>query len=329
MKILNFIFFATISLFTLTSCDGNTFLSASSAANEVLVIIDNDSWEDKAGRAVYDVLNSPAKGLPQREPNFRIIQITPDNFTSTFKMARNVVIPEISNIYSEPKLSSELDKYAYGQVLLTIKAPDTTSFVDFLKENTGSITDYIIEKELERVGKWLIKDSGTPQTRIQQLFGINIYYPKGLINVQEFENFYWATNNAPRERRDLVIYQFPYTSESIFEKDSLIAKRNEVLGNNITGSFDSQMSTATHAYNPNYKKMEVDGLFRAELRGLWEMTRDMMGGPFVMHAFVNENTNMVVVVEAFIFAPEKDKRNLMRNMEASLYTISIPPAENK
>ncbi len=328
MKVLNFILIAILALSTLTSCNGNTFLSASSASNEVLVIMDKDSWNDKAGRAIYDVLNSPAKGLPQTEPNFKILHIIPENFTSTFKMARNIVIPEISNIYSEPKLSSDIDKYAYGQILLTIKAPDTTSFVEFVKANTSSITDYIIEKELERTAKWLIKDSGTPQSRVKQLFGINIYYPKGLSNIQEYPDFYWATNNAPRARKDIVIYQFPYTSESIFEKDSLIEMRNKILSKHIEGSFESYMTTATHAYNPDYKRIEIDGLFRAEIRGLWEMTKDMMGGPFVMQAFVNEETNMVVVAETFIFAPEKNKRNLMRTMEASLYTISIP-VDNK
>ena len=40
--------------------------------------------------------------------------------------------------------------------------------------------------------------------------------------------------------------------------------------------------------------------------------------------YQNEKTNMVVVVDVFVFAPEKDKRNLIRGMEASLYTISIP-----
>jgi hypothetical protein len=73
--------------------------------------------------------------------------------------------------------------------------------------------------------------------------------------------------------------------------------------------------------------MEYNGIFRAELRGLWEMTSDMMGGPFVSHAFVNEETNMVVVVEVFVFAPEADKRNLIRSMEGALYTISFPKAK--
>lgn len=323
MRISAFILILISAAVTFSACDGTTFFRASSAVNEVMVIMDKDAWEDEAGRALFGVLNSPAKGLPQTEPNFRIIQITPDNFTNTFKMARNIVIPEISNIYTETKISSEIDKYAFGQIIMNVRAPDTTSFIEYMNTNQEMIVEYILNKELERTADWLIKESGTPQTRIQQLFGINIYYPKGLPNISEHPDFYWATNNAPRSRKDIVIYQFPYTSESVFEKDSLIAKRNEILGKYITGSFDSQMTTAVKAYDPDYRKMDVNGLFRAELRGLWEMTTDMMGGPFVAQAFVNENTNMVVVAEVLIYAPEKDKRNLIRNMEASLYTISI------
>jgi len=90
------------------------------------------------------------------------------------------VIPEISNIYSTPKLSAEIDKHAYGQVILTIKAPDTTSFVNYVTENSASIVDYLVTKELERTAEWLKKDAYTPQTQIRQMFGISISYPKGL-----------------------------------------------------------------------------------------------------------------------------------------------------
>lgn len=327
MRIIESVLVSVATVFLFASCDGNAFLSASSTASEVLVVMDENGWEESLGRAVFDVLNSPAKGLPQIEPNFRILQIAPENFTSTFKVARNIIVPEISNIYSEARLSSELDKYAFGQVIMNLRAPDTTSLVDFLRKNKEGIVDYILKKEMERTAAWLIKDSKTPQSRILQLFGIHIHYPKGLSNITEHPDFYWATNSAGRARKDIVIYQFPYTSESVFEKDSLIALRNRVLGKYITGSFDSQMTTAVNSYNPEYRKMEYNGLFRAELRGLWEMTSDMMGGPFVSQAFVNPNTNRVVVVDLFVFAPETDKRNLMRGMEAALYTIQIPPAD--
>ncbi|WP_313382145.1 DUF4837 family protein [Proteiniphilum saccharofermentans] len=313
---------ALLALFT--SCDGgSSFFSASGTTNEVIVIMDENAWEGTAGRALFGVLNSNVKALPQAEPNFRILQLSPENFTSTFKMARNLIIPEISNIYSYPKLTADLDKYAMGQVIMNIHAPDTASFVEFVTENRESIIDYFVTKELERNAKYLKNQIKEPVSRVKQVFGINIHFPKGLPNISEHENFYWATNNAARGRQDIVIYQFPYTTETVFEKDSLINIRNRVLGEYITGSFDSRMTTAT-VYSPDYRKMETDGLFRAELRGLWEMTNDMMGGPFVMHAFVNENTGMVVIVEVFVYAPEMNKRNLLRNLESTLYTISIP-----
>ncbi len=318
-------FLAVILL--LTSCDRRaSFMNASGANNEVIVVMDDTTWNSTPGRALFSVLNSYAKALPQPEPNFRILQIHPDNFTSTFRMGRNIIIPDISHLYSTPKFTADIDKYAVGQVIMNIHAPDTASFATFVRENQESIVDYFVTKELERNGKWL-KGQTDPLSRAQQVFGINIHFPKGLTTVTEHPDFYWATNNAAHSRQDIVIYQFPYTSETVFEKDSLIGVRNRFLGEYIKGSFDSQMTTATRVYSPDYRRIEVDGIFRAELRGLWEMTTDMMGGPFVMHAFVNENTGMVVVVETYVYAPEKNKRNLMRNLEATLYTISMPEPE--
>lgn len=319
-----------ILFFMITSCNGRgNIFTASGTTSEVIVIMDESSWEAEAGRALFNVLNSNVKALPQPEPNFKILQLIPEHFSGTFKMARNIIIPEISDIYSYPRLSSDIDKYAMGQVILSIFAPDTASFIEFVTSNKESIVDYIVNKELERNARFLKNESKTPLSRIKQVFGFNIHFPKGLSIVTEHPNFYWATNNAPRGRKDIVVYQFPYTSENVFDKDSLISIRNRVLGEYITGQFESRMTTAVQSFTPLFRKIEVDGIFRAELRGLWEMTTDMMGGPFVMHAFVNENTGMVVVVETFVYAPEMNKRNLMRNLESVLYTISIPNGEEE
>ena len=332
MKHLNVFLSIAVAIALFTSCDrvAGGLIAASSAANEVLVIIENRDWEEDAGRAIADVLHSPTRGLPQMYPNFRTIQIAPDHFTRTFRTARNVVIPNISSIYSAPALRASLDVHAVGQVILNINAPDTASFVEFLTTNKQIIVDYLLEKELERNARWLMNRARSgPLTRAQEMFGINIFPPRGVPNVNiDTRNFYWASNNAVRARRDLVIYQFPYTTPDIFQKDSLIAIRNRIMGEHIKGSFDSQMTTST-VYPPHFRVMTIDGMFRAELRGLWEMTTDFMGGPFVMHAFVNENTAQVVVVEVFTFSPEAqtNTRNLIRNMEASLYTISVPRPE--
>ena len=59
-------------------------------------------------------------------------------------------------------------------------------------------------------------------------------------------------------------------------------------------------------------------------RGLWYMENDMMGGPFVSHAVVDEMNNRVIVVEAFVYAAGQKKGKFIRKLEASLYTLKLP-----
>jgi hypothetical protein len=92
---------------------------------------------------------------------------------------------------------------------------------------------------------------------------------------------------------------------------------------NIPGSREGQY-IATDAEYVDVENINVKGDYAFEARGLWYMENDMMGGPFVSHARVDRPNGRVVVVEAFVYAPEKKKRDLMRQLEASLYTLNLP-----
>ena len=52
-----------------------------------------------------------------------------------------------------------------------------------------------------------------------------------------------------------------------------------------------------------------------EARGLWEMKGDAMGGPYVMR------TRGSMAVIGFVYAPEKKKKILIKQLEAALSTI--------
>ena len=49
-----------------------------------------------------------------------------------------------------------------------------------------------------------------------------------------------------------------------------------------------------------------------------------MGGPFVSHTRLDEVNQRVITAEIFVFAPEKKKRNTLRRLESSLYTLRLP-----
>jgi len=51
------------------------------------------------------------------------------------------------------------------------------------------------------------------------------------------------------------------------------------------------------------------------------MEGDNMGGPFVSMA--RSMADSVLCIEGFVYAPEMNKRNLIRRLEAALYTLKI------
>ena len=93
---------------------------------------------------------------------------------------------------------------------------------------------------------------------------------------------------------------------------------------NLPGAFpDSYMATERRAAL-SYEPITLDNQYCGVLRGLWKMVGDKMGGPFVSHAFLDAKGQRVIVMEGLVFAPETTKRNLIRKIEAALYTVHIP-----
>jgi hypothetical protein len=81
---------------------------------------------------------------------------------------------------------------------------------------------------------------------------------------------------------------------------------------------------ATDRNHVEVKNISSKGEYAQEARGLWHMENDAMGGPFVAHSVVDTINNRIVVVEGFVYAPEKMKRTMIRRLEAALYTLEVP-----
>jgi hypothetical protein len=74
---------------------------------------------------------------------------------------------------------------------------------------------------------------------------------------------------------------------------------------------------------PVVKRIDFNGSFAVEMRGMWELEGDFMGGPFVSYTLVDEIQNRVVTIEGFVYNPGNDKKNLLRQVEALIYTTNF------
>ena len=295
---------------------------------EMLVVMDDDQWDRPLGRAVFNVLDSDVPGLPQSERSFRISRVEPDGFNSNmFKIMRNVIKVDIQNIYTQPKFKFARNVYSYPQMIMTLQAPDEESLTEYINNNQQSIIDFFTKAEMNREIENLRERHNPEVSRLaEEILDVDIWVPWELNKFKTGKDFLWASTNVGKKDMNLVLYSYPYTDKNTFTLEYFLQKRDSVMKANIPGGPKGSYMTTNHDY-VYVEDGTVRGKYAQIARGLWRVQGDRMGGPFVSHSRVDEANGRVVVAEAFIYAPESLKRDLLRRMEAALYTLQLPQQE--
>lgn len=292
---------------------------------ELLVVMDKSQWEAPEGRALFEVLDEDVPGLPQSEPEFYISRCDKADFTGILKPVRNVLEIEISKIYSASKIKYMKDLWAEGQYVAKIVSPDTTSFIKFIRENPRLIYDFFEMGERERSLNYILPSHNREfSQKVYEQFGYKILVPKEMTMVKQADDFIWMSNGKSKKRQDMVIYTYPYVDVNTFTPAYLNAKRDSVMKINIPGGPEGSYMGTQEEYMPVFRSMSVRGKYAVEIRGLWEVKGDIMGGPFVSLTRLDEKNQRIVTAEVFVYAPEENKRNLIRHNEAALYSLELP-----
>ena len=308
------------------ACTGGSVVSNSTGApGEVIVVMSDKYWEGPAGQTLKEVLKSPVPGLPQIEPALNVSHTDMAHFDGILKVVRNILIVNIdSSQYTKASMTTAKNEWARNQIILKLNAPSVDQFILFVTQHSDAIVNYFVKEELMRTQEYLKKNySKVSQDKIKEIFGVELSVPEGMTLYKDTTDFFWTTNNAAKGRRDIVVYSFPYTDKNTFTKEYMIAKRDSVMKANMPGAFPNSYMTTETREEPEYKGINVDGKYVGELRGLWRMEGDKMGGPFVSHAMLDEKNQRVIVAEGFVYAPESNKRNYIRQLEAALYTLKL------
>ncbi len=292
---------------------------------EMLVVMDDEQWERPLGRAVFNVLDSDVPGLPQSERSFRISRVAPSAFNSnTFRIMRNIIKVDIQDIYSQPKFKFARNVYSHPQMIMTLQAPDEASLAEYINANQQSIIDFFTKAEMNREIENLREKHNPEVSRLaREILDVDVWVPWEVNRFKKGKDFFWASTNVGKKDMSIVLYSYPYTDKNTFTLEYFLQKRDSVMKANIPGGPEGSYMTTNH----NYVYVEdatVRGKYAQVARGLWRVQGDRMGGPFVSHSRVDEANGRIVVAEAFIYAPESLKRDLIRRMEAALYTLQLP-----
>ena len=326
-----------ILLFTamlIAACSSNSGTSlltppSSGLAYEVLVVCDKNTWEGPTGRALYGVLDSDVPAIPQSERSFRVSFTEPSGFTRLLKSFRNIIEVKIDKSqFTQTKFKYHQDKYAAPQMIMTIQSPSADDALEYITKNSQVIIDFFTSAEMNRELQDLKEEKNHNKNfldSVKKKFGCEMLITKNIRSIKSGKDFLWASDisNNNSSIQNYVIYSYPYTSVDNFSRENFMQKRDSVMKINIPGNRpDRYMATDTmfvDVYDTEFRQR-----YMQVAKGLWQMENDMMGGPFVSHQVVDEKNNRVIVVETFLYAPNKKKGDLIRKLEAALFSLKLP-----
>ena len=325
-----FIFIPLISLLIgLSSCNGSggtSVLRATGAPYEIVVVVDKDIWASSVGDLIHEQLTTPVPYILNTESSMKCTQLESRKFDNFYRYVRNILIVNVNkNQYTKASLLSSINNWANGQAVLYLNAPDIETLEAYLTENKNSLLNFYSKEEMKRARDVLSENySQIVFEKAKEKFDITINVPKDITKFAENDECLWFTNDAVTGRMDVLIYSFPFVDKETFTLDYLVAKRDSVAKAMVPGSFEgSYMSTEKRVVD--YFPSTLNGKYCGILRGLWRMEGgDMMGGPFVSYARVDEKNQRVIVTEGFVFEPRKEKKQYIRRLEAALQTTLLP-----
>lgn len=313
---------------TLSSCNSTSIGSAMQAAGvpgEVMLVMDGPDFSEPAAHDIVNNLQEAQPSLPQLESRLEVTStIARAGFDGMIRRARNIVLVNVDpERFSKTSLSPQYDVWAEGQLVVQINAPSLDSVSSFIKRGDDLLAQMIIRHELYRLAL-AIGDKPSPNVKqkADSLFGLTLDAPRDITKHKVAKDFLWMSNGAMRQRHDILLYSYPYHRSSDLELDRIVAVRDSVLKANIQGEFEGSYPS-TVSLGLYYRRVRLPNTpIRTEVRGLWQMEGGaMMGGPFVLHAYHDQESGRVIVAEGFVYHPNEEKLTLLRTMEAMLYSL--------
>ncbi|MEE4198011.1 MAG: DUF4837 family protein [Bacteroidales bacterium] len=294
-------------------------------AGEVVLVIDNEYWNAEIGQEFKKRFLVSCPVLPQDEPMFDLAQIAHNEFSKIFRTHRTLVSVKIDNSYTNPKIFIQENVWAKPQLIINVVAPDEAGLLKVVKAKGDLIIQRILEKEMNRYAQGYQKfEEAGIGNRLEEKFGYRLTVPKGYSLDLDTTDFVWIESRGHGDLiQGILVYSYPIP-EIDLSTGLIFAKRDQFTQQFVPGpSRNSYMAVDRNA-DFLRKEINVNGINVIQTRGLWYVKNDFMGGPFVTFSVIDQNKKRVINFDGFVYAPQFDKRDYLRQVEAILYTLQKP-----
>jgi hypothetical protein len=331
------------SITLLTNCSGdeyneNIFKSnATGAPGKILIVLEKKYWGSDLEKAIIEHFQRDITTLPQPEKTFSIEISARKSFTKELKTQHTIVIFDIGDKANNRNARLEdatQDMWSIGQVVYKFRASNQRSATALFLLEVDQLIDELNENSRNKLMReYDFKGSAEVVNQLSEIQKVSISVPSDMTIDENYNGFSWlkrfrtkfAGNNEHEIQQGVIIYAYPYVDDSTFTIDYQIAKRDSVFKYSVPGPTQgSYMATELRfGMQPEFSQKMINGLYVFEMRGLWRVEGDLMGGPFISISMFDEPNNRIVTIEGYVYAPHFAKREYLREMEAMIYSYQF------
>ena len=156
--------------------------------------------------------------------------------------------------------------------------------------------------------------------------GLYVISDNGRINffkrntTRGINNFFWLRLINSETEQSIFVYYQPYTDQSIFNNVDLfrdkITERYLYDGENRSVHIERQPQIPVFT-----ERVDFNGHFAVESKGLWRISDLSRGGPFLSYTIVDEEAQLIYYVEGYVDSPGTKKKKFIREIETILSTF--------
>lgn len=298
---------------------------------EILVVTQNDEqWNGRIGDSLRHCFLDYQYGLPQPEAHYDLAHINAAGFSDMFHKHKNIIEVVINPSLEKAVAETAENLWAAPQRYVKISAPNLSTWVELFDQQKDIYQQWFDKVERERILNVFrpTKDENIAAA-IAKRFGFTLTVPQGFFIAKDEPDFMWIRKELERSSACLVIYQTPYKDTIQFSEASLVAMRDMMLQQYIPGPLEgSYMATETEFVPPLVQPVkDFPAGYTVEMRGMWRVVNDFMGGPFVSYTFADPRTGMLVTVEGYYYEPNQKKRNALLQLESIAYSLKFTETE--
>lgn len=312
-------------LFNVVGCKENQSLKLRSIGSpgEVLIVTNLSDGIFNKLMEIDGFFNENFPALPQSEKLFKVIHISAKEFTGHLRTFRNVLYVRIDEQSSQPLIRFSNDRWAQFQNVVEVNATSESVAVDFIINEFDEIKTFYYSGDVKRmmaINRNVMNES--LNETIRNNHSLDILLPKGYRLRKDTTGFAWLQYDNFETSMGILIYDSVIVNINNITVDDLIEVKKAINKKMIRGDREGSYMTCEDRVPYISSELKLNGRKWTEVRGLWKMEGDMMGGAYTSLFTVEEDR--LIVIDAFLYAPsDKYKAPKMRLLDAIVRSAKL------